>query len=149
MIDLSMPFFNELNLAYLRRRLIYWPEFKPCPFMEHPMLNLEPEEQIGWLLAGQEQITYTLTLSHAVDGDVTYVLDADCVIPISEPLRLTLVPDRVQLGPQGARTVTLSVSRYGSVHLAALDVGVTAHPEGHPWEDTVSVVTFIPPDEGK
>jgi len=146
MIDLSMPFFNQLNLAYLQRRLVYCPQLPPAPFDEHPMLNLDPEEQTGRLDPGMEMVAYPLTVSHPLDGEVTVLLDLDYTMPISEPLHVELDKNQVTLGPQGTEDIALTVSRDGTVHLTALDVRVGAHAQDRPWTDWVSVVTFIPPE---
>jgi len=147
MIDLEQSFFNEMNLAYLRGRLVYRSDLEPSPFEESAEIDLSPEEQVGTMHLPDTSVEYTITVTNKTDLVNPVVLDVEFIKPISLMLFAELDRTEIELGPHESETVTLTFRREQDVRITAYDVRVTGYSGVELGQtDTVLILTFIAPE---
>jgi hypothetical protein len=143
MIDLTPFAFNEMNLAYLRGRLIYCADFGSGPFEESPILDLSPEEQTGSMEPGATSIVYPIEVTNKSDGLITVDLTVEFSAPISSGYYAKLDQDQLQLGAHACEEVRLTFGRTRNTTESAQEVLVTGQVFGSHQADAVVAITFV------
>lgn len=146
MIDLQPFFFNEMELAYLRGRLIYSPDFDLSIYDEATLIDLAPEEQFQVLQLPDRSLSYAIRVANKSGDPASIAFAVSLTAPVSADVSADL--DRMSLVLPAGSTDTITLTFYHGPEFvsSAYVVRITGNLVGSAQRDAVAAIAFVVPN---